>query len=98
MKPFMADLARLVHARDHGCSVQFLKDGRIADARWSQSILRRGIVVRPCHFVVVVTREAEPTMFEVVWRGAAVATVTSGMETASPTTLAMRRIGTSPGR
>src|SRR5438876_82766 len=77
MKPFMADLARVVDARVHGCSLQFLKDGRIADARWSQGILRRGIVVRPCHFVVVTTREAEPKAFEVVWRGAAVATVTS---------------------
>src|SRR5216684_6636972 len=76
---FFADLAKVVDADNVGCSVQFLSDGRTGNARWSDSILRRGIVVRPCHFVVVAVREAEPTAFEVVWRGAAVATVTSAM-------------------
>ncbi len=72
-----ADVAKVVDTDHLGCSVQFLSDGRTADARWSQSILRRAIVVRPCHFVVVAAREAEPTSFEVVWRGAALATLAS---------------------
>jgi SAM-dependent methyltransferase len=74
---FFADVAKVVDADNLECSVQFLSDGLTAAARWSDSILGRGIVVRPCHFVVVAVREAEPTSFEVVWRGAAVATVTS---------------------
>jgi len=75
-----ADIAKVLDAHNIGCSVQFLKDGRIADARWSEDIQRCGIVIRPGHLVLVGVADpdsVEPIPFEVIWRGAAVATVIS---------------------
>jgi hypothetical protein len=75
-----ADIAKVLDAHNTGCSVQFLKDGRIADARWSEAIQRYGIIIRPGHLVLVAATDpdsVEPIPFEVVWRGAAVATVIS---------------------
>lgn len=77
----MRDLAKVVDAHNVGCKVQFLDDGSIANARWSDMIQRNYIVVRPSNLVVVAAREAnaetDPTPYEVVWRGPHVATVTA---------------------
>src|SRR5437870_1232655 len=51
------DLAKVVDVNDAGCTVQFLDDGRIATARWSDAIRLRGIIVRPSQLVVVAARE-----------------------------------------
>src|SRR5262245_28433690 len=74
------DLATVVEAGDAGCIVRFLDGGRTAPARLAAGLRRRGVVVAPCHLVVVAsTAGAAPDAppYEVIWRGPAVATVTA---------------------
>lgn len=77
----VCDLARVIDVHETDCTVQLLANSRIVSASWSDSLRRRGIVVQPCHLVLVAASETRPeteaNAYEVVWRGAVVARVTS---------------------
>jgi Ser/Thr protein kinase RdoA (MazF antagonist) len=74
-------LAKVVDADSGGLKVQFLDDHRVSSARPSDTIRWRGIGIRPGYLVVVAAPASgvapDSMTYEVVWRGPAVATVTS---------------------
>src|SRR5436305_5199496 len=54
------------------CRVHLLDESEPSDARYAAQLQEAGVVVRPCHLVVV---DRSRTPREVVWRGGTMATV-----------------------
>jgi hypothetical protein len=54
------------------CRVQLLEERQPSDARFAARLQEAGVVVRPCHLVVV---DRSRTPREIVWRGGTLATV-----------------------
>jgi hypothetical protein len=66
------ELATVEDATSTGCRVQYLDSSTSADARYSARVQAAGVVVRPCHLVVV-DRSVDPP--EVVYRSHTIAVV-----------------------
>jgi hypothetical protein len=66
------ELATVIDPTNIQCRVQLFDEGEPTDARYAAPAQEAGVVIRPCH-IVVVDRARTPR--EIVWRAGTIATV-----------------------